>query len=243
MMKCFKFTLIELLVVIGIIVLLAGLLLPVVINAQQKGRITQAKADMASILTALKGVENTYNRMVAESSTVDNFVFGGNTVKALSNDADNSGTPGKTLMFGGKEESKAYYAFIAELSDPNNSGLSTLNINKRKIKFLDAKTKYDPSQKYDSDDNLKQLWVDPWGTPYVLLLNTDFSDKIQLLPGSDSEVKRTKKIISGKAAMYSFGPNGTDEKGLNTLYDPIDEIKKVTGKEKTQRADDVTSWN
>lgn len=241
MMKCFKFTLIELLVVIGIIVLLAGLLLPVVINAQQKGRITQAKADMASILTALKGVENTYNRMVSESSTANKFDFNSNTATAYENTAGTGTDKGKTLIFGGKTDVKAYYAFIAELTDPNNSGLNSYNINKRRIKFLDPKTKYDPSEKYDSDNNLKQLWIDPWGTPYVLLLNTDFSDKIELLPGLG--IKRTKKIISGKAAMYSFGPNGTDEEGLNTLYDSIDEIKKVTGAEKTQRADDVTSWN
>ena len=231
MNKCRNFTLIELLVVIGIIVLLAGLLLPTILGGQQKARITQAKADMSSIMMVLKEVESTYNRMVKESSTKDEFNFNGKKVKATSN---GSGTDdGMTLILGepGKTDSiDAYYAFIAELSDPNNSGLTSLNINLRKRKFLDPKTKYNATEKYDTADNLKQSWIDPWGNPYVLLLNTDFSDKIKVPSG---------KIISGKVAMYSLGPNGSDEKGQNTLYDT-----DISGSEKVKKiADDVTSWN
>ena len=59
-----NFTLVELLVVVGIIAILAGLLTPAVIGAQQQGRITQARSDMATILMALKGLDGTYGKMV-----------------------------------------------------------------------------------------------------------------------------------------------------------------------------------
>ena len=66
-MKRYNFTLTELLVTIGIIIILAGLAIPAVLVAQQKGRVTAAKADMNAILTALKGVEGTYHKMVNTS--------------------------------------------------------------------------------------------------------------------------------------------------------------------------------
>lgn len=227
-----NFTLMELLVVIGIIVLLAGLIMPAVMSAQQKGRITQAKADMSSIMTALKGVENTYNRMVKESNTANKFNFNGNTVDA--DDTSVNGEKAITLTLGDKDNTNsinAYYAFIAELSDPNNKNLNSLNINLRKIKFLDPKTKYNPTENYDTDDNKKNSWIDPWGNPYVILLNTDFSDKIKIPSG---------KVMSGKVAMYSRGPNGEDDDAQNILYDT--DIKNLP-EAKKKNADDVTSWN
>ena len=64
MNKRHNFTLVELLVVIGIIAILAGLVLGAVSLSQSSARNTQAKADMASIIMALRGVENTYCKLV-----------------------------------------------------------------------------------------------------------------------------------------------------------------------------------
>ena len=213
MMKCFRFTLIELLVVIGIIVLLAGLLLPVVINAQQKGRITQAKADMATILTALKGVENTYNRMVNPDKE-----FGGK--KALVKEKDGSNT--KVIQLGGNPAAEDDADNTTSYNGAYDYFIAKVNVNTRKIKFLDPKTKYDPTK--GVADNLKELWRDPWGNRYVILINTDFSDQIK-------HPANTSKTLAAKAIIYSWGPNGKSDDGANELYGG------------DQGTDDVTSWD
>ena len=216
------FTLVELLVVIGIIAILAGLVIPAVIRAQQQGRITQAKSDMATILLALKGVESTYNKMVNGDSSFD-----GETAKT------DSAFPNCIILGGGNDTSvDAYDCFIAELSVPNK--VSTPNINKRKIKFLDPSPKFDPTiedYKENTDEaakeNRKHLWRDPWGNRYVIIINTQLKDEIP-------NPADTNKSLATKAIVYSYGPNGKDDGAKNILYD--------VGSP-TSTCDDIASWH
>ena len=217
-----RFTLVELLIVVGIIAVLAGLVLPAVIGGIRQGKITQAKSDLAAIMMALKGVEGTYGKMVKADGS--DYKFGGKTLTVtngfISMGGDNSETDDATV---------AYNALIAELSVPNK--VSSLNINKRKIKFLEPRAAFNPEKDYDHADNKPQLWRDPWGKPYKILINVTGEDSVKV--GKDGG-----KPLAVKAAGYSCGPNGTDDKGCNAnLNDCIntDTAHKLH--------DDVTSWD
>ena len=225
-MKRYNFTLTELLVTIGIIIILAGLAIPAVLVAQQKGRVTAAKADMNAILTALKGVEGTYHKMVNTSkkfgdvSANDSDIYLSKTIDSKSYKFIRLGDKGKA------DSLKAYNYFILELTNPKVLASDEININRRKMTFLDPKSEYDPATGSNAAANIaaneEQLWRDPWGNPYVILINADFSGVIP-------NPVNSAKALSANAIAYSFGPDGEDNNGQSTDYDDND-------------GDDICSW-
>jgi len=227
MLKRNLFTLVELLVVVGIIAVLAGMILPAVVGAQQQGRITQAKSDMSAISMALKGMENAYGRMVTKKD--DKFKFDGHSAAELK---DGSTVLGIKLGKEGADGSNdgAYDSFIAELTVPaqKSSGnfvikAEDLNTNKRRLTFLDPQSGYDPNQKYDAGTNPRSLWRDPWGSQYCIMIRTSSSEYM-----NDPSVSGKK--LAGNVAIYSFGPNAIDEDG------------KSADRTGDQGKDDIISW-
>ncbi len=218
-MKRHDFSLVELLVVIGIIGLLAGLLLPAVSSGRQKGMITQAKADMNSIRMALKNVETNYGQMIktdgAENPTAK---FNGKKAKSVKS------KDGEKVIAIGNESLKdddhkdTYREFIRELCAPEDISTANKNINTRNIKFLDAPPEYNE----DDDDTI--WWSDPWGNPYTVLINVNYTNKVYIPAGTNAKlrdnVSKPKNyddgwLLSGSVFLYSLGPNGVDNSGLN----------------------------
>ena len=212
-MKKRNFTLVELLIVIGIIGILAGLVLGGVTIAKQRGRITQARADMVSLRTAFEGLYRDYGKMMFKKS--GSYYLGGKSF--------NSASDGCVTI---KESSAtdAYCSAIAELSDPNNSAFSgdavrELLLNKRRIKYLDPRPEYDPSKSPTHSDNQENTWLDPWGNPYRMRINVDASETIPDPSHSD-------KKLSGRIILWSLGPDG---KGSDTDADAEDNKDNVAG--------------
>ena len=130
-----------------------------------------------------------------------------------SSDSKLSGSSTATyfVTFGAANEA-AYNSLIAELTGVGKCNASGdflgYKHNLRKIKFLDPNTNFDPSDLYNSAENKKYLWRDPWGNPYNIMINVDGSERI-VRPDD------TSKYIMGKTAVYSYGPNGENNSGKN----------------------------
>ena len=202
------FSLVELLVVIGIIVLLAGLMIPAVISSKTKGMITEAKADMTAIKMALTAVERDYKTIFRLDSNFN--VTGGDIAK----NADSyDGNRVKVVRYDAAD-TNTYNALIRELTIPREVNNSNKNFNRRNIKYLD------PREDYNTSDD-STLWRDPWGNPYTILVNTNSADKVYLPYSNDNVLNApdnrdgSNMVLRGKVFVYSWGPNGEDNNSFN----------------------------
>lgn len=206
------FTLIELLVVIAIIMILAGILTPVVENAFKKGKITRARSEMSSIVTAIKAYENEYSvNPVASDNGHNDHLYSGEWGYSMSSD---------------KNPKKGNFIFnILRGMDSTN--------NPKKMVFLEIPeaslkgncTLVGHLHTYTADEG---YFLDPWGNPYLLIMDTDFDDQIggMDVTGDDgkpvlvysalsSHVKNVSPTKGGtfpgvRAGVMCFGPTPGD---------------------------------
>ena len=208
-----RFTLVEMLTVVAIIGILAGLIIPTVIIAQNRGRETQAKSDISSIMTALKQLKSDYNRCLVKYSSGD-FYVGGVKIDSGKTTSFNCDLHSSTKSHNvARLDGTAYDAMIAELSAPKNTtllGLSDDNkklcVNRRRKTYLDPQNGFNPAAGYNTTANLEKLWRDPWGNPYVIYIGVDADHRLQM------DDYNSASVAAG-FAVYSFGPNGTDDGG------------------------------
>lgn len=211
-----KFTLVEMLTVIAIIGILAAIVVPAVILARQRGLVTSAQSDIKSIMTALKQLDSDYGKALKKDGS--SYKIGDKTASTSSDVATLTGD--------------AYNAMIAELTVPKNSAFTSthpVSVNKRKKVYLDPRKEFDPGAAYTGQTGT--LWRDPWGNPYVIYIKVTRDDQLA--------IPSTGKTIPGNYAVYSFGPNATDDKGCNAdLEDCI--YSGESGNHKNH--DDIASW-
>ncbi len=209
-----RFTLVEMLTVIGIIIILAGIIIPTVAIAKARGQQSRAEGDISAIMAAMKNMAADYNGNLVDKDGSD-YKIGGQAVAVTSDVATLTGD--------------AYDAMIVELSAPKNkdgSNLVTVSVNRRRKVYLDPTGDFDPSKAYTAQRDT--LYRDPWGNPYVILIKVTKNDELQI-PGS------TKTIV-GNFAVYSKGPDGDDDGGCH-------EDHPICSKSDHGECDDIASWN
>ena len=77
------------------------------------------------------------------------------------------------------------------------------------------------------------MWRDPWGNPYMVYIKVTRDGELEL-PGTND------KTIAGDFAIYSFGPNGEDDKGCNVS---LDSCITASDRDNHKLHDDIASWD
>ncbi len=178
MSRCAGITLVELLVVIAIIATLVAILTPAIFRGMERADLNRAKTEMANIAAAIMAFFREYGIMpTTDTNGYPDHTFTGKR---------SSGTD----PLAGNPRAQKLIMDILRARNPTN--------NPRRIVFLDIPESsmtgrdmygntYTPADGY---------YLDPWGNPYIIVMDTDFDD---LIGGFAN-------VIGGLTGLSALGP-------------------------------------
>ncbi len=214
------FTLIELLVVIATIFLLAGMLYPALRSIKDGPKKLKAKADCQRLVTAIQAYYNEYGKWPDT----------------------NNGAPAPT--------DEDFYTMLNGNVNPNTgaaagAGSYALTYNPRGVRFMEIEKKDTLYQGLNDGG----LLLDPWGTPYIILMDNgqnsigyanahaaisanapvggwwrDYSGGDVTSAPADGLIRNrynNNYEMNVQIAVYSFGPNKTDDLAQGPSFDDI----------------------
>ena len=200
------FTLLELVVVIAIITILVGLLFPAFQAVQNSAKKTQAKNDLTQIVTAVNAFYTEYGKYPTSGTTDATATYGP------------AGLTTNNLL-------------LNELR-----AIPPTTLNTRQIVFISP-----PDVKYPATPRsgigisgtgapipLGQFW-DPWGTPYNVEIDADYTNQIEVNPYPDTDGSAGATPLRIGVISWSYGSDLT--KGT-----------KTPASSNFKGSDDVISW-
>jgi prepilin-type N-terminal cleavage/methylation domain-containing protein len=220
------FTLIELLTVITIILILAGLAIPVYATVMERARRTQAAADAKQIAAALATYHNDYAKFpVADYVTSDPPTDIRLGAKTAPNVVDNNADLFNILraISAGRNADNAYNP----KQIPFFEGRPVSNPNLPKSGFLDA-----------AGTGVPGAFYDPWGNQYIIVLDANYNNVINLqgfysdfTQQSQDNVDTGVRMTVGVISLGKDGQVGSPRDGVTGMYRNGNKV-----------SDDIVSW-
>jgi prepilin-type N-terminal cleavage/methylation domain-containing protein len=198
------FTLIEILVVMTLVAILMGIAFPSFIGVMESARKTQAKNDEQQIVTAITAYYTEYGKYP--------IVTGGADVTFTGTTAGTSSGSSNAAMFD-----------VLRNNTTGVNGPSGTNIvgtlNPRQIIFVQppvVKNFTNPVLGIVPNGYLLSgIWYDPWGSPYNITLDGNYSNSV-LNPYISDPSPPGGTPLSNGVITWSFGKNGILGGGANT---------------------------
>ena len=164
---------------------IVGIMMPAIGKVRANAKVSSARADVATLTTALAQVENTYSNFRKMTKVLED-----------ASACETKDTSSDKYSVINSED--GYKLFFNNIIDPKSITDNDKLFNNRKIKMLDSRK--------HKDDQANEFygWLDPWGSRYNIYWDSDNDEKIVL--NGDDYFKTVLIVSAGEDKTF-----GTDD--------------------------------